>query len=284
MPVYNSERLLRRALDSVLAQDHAHFEVIVSDDGSQDATPQIVAEYAARDPRLRASAAPTHGGPLPNFQRVLDLAQGEFFMWAAHDDYREANYISALLRPLLADERLGLACAQFVKVTPAGKHISRHPFPDAAGEPVRRLRGLMRGSGAPWVYGLYRTAQLRPVFARVHRANLVWFWDHLVILNFLLNNQLTGVNDTTIYQVKTGFSAGVFRPKTLPAHLAFAARVLAQCFDILRRARLTPGQKLRLAPYLALYTEMQVFHVRRWAPAQRGLRAVRRRAQARKRA
>jgi glycosyltransferase involved in cell wall biosynthesis len=53
MPVRNGERFLREALDSTLAQTLTDFELIVVDDGSTDSTPAILAEAAARDPRVR---------------------------------------------------------------------------------------------------------------------------------------------------------------------------------------------------------------------------------------
>lgn len=53
MSVYNGERFLRPAIDSILAQTFAHFEFIILDDGSRDATQQIIADYAQRDSRVR---------------------------------------------------------------------------------------------------------------------------------------------------------------------------------------------------------------------------------------
>jgi len=53
MSVYNGERFLAAAIDSVLAQTHADYEFLILDDGSSDATPQILADYARRDPRIR---------------------------------------------------------------------------------------------------------------------------------------------------------------------------------------------------------------------------------------
>jgi len=53
LPVRNGQAYLAAAIASVLAQDHADFELLVVDDGSTDATPAILAEAAAADPRLR---------------------------------------------------------------------------------------------------------------------------------------------------------------------------------------------------------------------------------------
>src|SRR5438093_1030306 len=51
MPVYNGERFLRQAIDSVLAQTEPGYEPVVVDDGSTDGTPGILASYD--DPRVR---------------------------------------------------------------------------------------------------------------------------------------------------------------------------------------------------------------------------------------
>jgi len=53
MPVYNGEKYLREAIDSILAQTFADFEFIIVDDGSTDATSTILSEYAQKDSRIR---------------------------------------------------------------------------------------------------------------------------------------------------------------------------------------------------------------------------------------
>ncbi len=53
LPVYNGERYLRGALDSIFAQTFSDFELIAVDDCSTDTTPAILAEYAARHPNMQ---------------------------------------------------------------------------------------------------------------------------------------------------------------------------------------------------------------------------------------
>lgn len=98
MPVYNGEKYIRQALDSLLAQDYGHFELIISDNASTDGTPEICREYAARDSRIAYYRNQENMGAAWNFKRVLDLAAGEYFMWLPHD-YRllDANYLSTLI-------------------------------------------------------------------------------------------------------------------------------------------------------------------------------------------
>ena len=53
LPVYNGEATLEEALESLLAQTYANFEVIICDNASTDATREICERFVARDPRLR---------------------------------------------------------------------------------------------------------------------------------------------------------------------------------------------------------------------------------------
>ena len=62
VPVYNAERFLAKALDSILSQTFTDFELLLSDNASTDSTDAICREYAARDGRIRYSRNPTNLG------------------------------------------------------------------------------------------------------------------------------------------------------------------------------------------------------------------------------
>lgn len=93
MPVYNGEKDIRGALNCLLAQTFADFELIISDNGSTDCTGAICLEYAASDSRIRYLRQPDNRGVSFNLQFVLDEAQGEYFTWAACDDRRSVDYL-----------------------------------------------------------------------------------------------------------------------------------------------------------------------------------------------
>src|SRR3974377_119797 len=86
MPAYNSEKFICKALDSLLAQGYENFELIISDNASTDTTPQIIKDYADRDPRIRYFRQPKNQGQTWNYNFVLEQAQGDYFMWAQTDD------------------------------------------------------------------------------------------------------------------------------------------------------------------------------------------------------
>ncbi|MEW5977970.1 MAG: glycosyltransferase [Acidobacteriota bacterium] len=87
MPVYNGERYVGQALESLLGQTFADFELVISDNASSDSTRQICEELARRDTRVRYYYFSENiGGPL-NFSRVFGLCRGNYVKWATADDY-----------------------------------------------------------------------------------------------------------------------------------------------------------------------------------------------------
>lgn len=86
MPVYNGEKYIQDALNSLLEQTFSNFELIISDNCSTDGTAKICQEYALRDNRIIYHQQKTNIGAAANFGFVLDSACAPIFMWAAHDD------------------------------------------------------------------------------------------------------------------------------------------------------------------------------------------------------
>jgi glycosyltransferase involved in cell wall biosynthesis len=98
MPVRNGERFVREAIESVLAQDFSDFELIISDNASTDATPEIAAAYARADPRVAYHRLETNLGAAANYNRVFHMARGRYFKWAPHDDTIAPGFLTACLR------------------------------------------------------------------------------------------------------------------------------------------------------------------------------------------
>ena len=86
VPVYNGEKYLAQALESLLAQSYPHLEIIISDNGSTDRTEAICREFLTRDRRIQYYRSPTNRGAAWNFNRTVELATGDYFKWAAADD------------------------------------------------------------------------------------------------------------------------------------------------------------------------------------------------------
>jgi glycosyltransferase involved in cell wall biosynthesis len=124
MPVYNGEPFIREALDSLLTQTFTDFELIISDNGSTDATEAICKEYAAKDLRIRYVRHEENRGASANFWFVLNEAVGEYFMWAAADDRWDSEWIYKLL-PIVVDGS-SIAYGRLWTINECGHRIS-HP-------------------------------------------------------------------------------------------------------------------------------------------------------------
>ena len=86
MPVWNGESFIEETIKSLLMQTFRDFELIISDNASDDRTPTICRHYAERDRRIRYFRLQTNIGAAPNFNEVFRIARGRYFKWACHDD------------------------------------------------------------------------------------------------------------------------------------------------------------------------------------------------------
>lgn len=102
LPVFNGEAFLADAIRSLLAQTCADIELIIADNASTDRTGDICKAFAAGDSRIRYIRQEHNIGAAPNFKAALDAATGAYFMWAAHDDLWDADFVADAV-DLLAD-------------------------------------------------------------------------------------------------------------------------------------------------------------------------------------
>lgn len=87
MCTYNSEKTLVKALDSVLQQSFAEWEMIILDNGSTDATIQILQEYEKKDSRISCIYRDNNVGWCKGISICLERAQGKYMMFLGADDY-----------------------------------------------------------------------------------------------------------------------------------------------------------------------------------------------------
>ncbi len=260
MPVFNGETFIREAIDSILAQYYENFELIISDNASTDGTWEILGEYAKQDERIVLYRHNQNIGMMKNLRFVLTRARGKYFMWAAHDDLWDKNYVSELLKILMENNNYEVSCPKVIKILPDKSVLSTHEFPCLNGYgTIRRIRKTMFSVQGAWFYALFRTHKLSLVFDKVVSTGLTWACDPLLLLEFLLDQEIAGTNHTAFYQRKTYLSAKKYKPQSLPARIKFVSIIFGYTFRTLFKARLSLCQKLYFIPLLLLYLEYQVF-------------------------
>lgn len=90
VPVYNSEKYLKRCVDSILKQTYQNLELILVDDGSPDDSPKICDDYALQDSRVKVIHQSNSGVAVAR-NTGIDLASGDYFTFVDSDDYIDSR-------------------------------------------------------------------------------------------------------------------------------------------------------------------------------------------------
>lgn len=200
MPVYNGERFIRDALNSLLAQTFTDFELIISDNASTDATGSICRDYAKQDSRIRYIRQHENLGVLPNFQFVLNEARGEYFMWAACDDQWFSNWIEQLQGALVKTGG-GASFGQVIPIDEYSQpicHVATVSLFKFYGTPlIRKVRYFLAYEGAGKAnvfYSLFRKCVLEDL------SLLGYAYDYHVIFDLLNKTEVSSVYGVSLYK------------------------------------------------------------------------------------
>ncbi len=99
MPTYDHAAFIQRAIDSLLAQTLADWELVIVDDGSPDGTRDVVAPYLD-DPRITYHRLPHNHGLGAALNYALDRARSEMIAYLPSDDVYYAEHLATLVRLL----------------------------------------------------------------------------------------------------------------------------------------------------------------------------------------
>jgi glycosyltransferase involved in cell wall biosynthesis len=164
LPTYNGVRFLETTLESLIYQDLDDYEIVISDNGSTDGTDAIGRRWAAH-PRVRFERVPVNQGAAWNYNRVLALARGPYFKWAADDDLCRPSFLSRCVDELEASPRAVLAWPQTILIDEDDCEsglIDDDNLDTRQSDPAARLARLLKNR-VEWhpVFGLIRTDFLK---------------------------------------------------------------------------------------------------------------------------
>ena len=123
LPVYNGEKYLAGAIESLLSQDYTNIEIILCDNASTDNTSQICQLYQQKDARIHYVQNKTNIGAANNFNRTFTLSKGELFMWAAYDDLWDQTYIRKCVEKLNQFPNAVICLTECAIIDETGKFI-----------------------------------------------------------------------------------------------------------------------------------------------------------------
>lgn len=129
MTTFRTGERVSAAIESLLNQSYRNLEIIVVDDASGDATPDIVAALACRDARVRLVRLPVNGGTYLAKSIGLQLAHGEFVTCHDSDDWSHPVKIERQVQPLLGDSSLVATTSQLIRMQDDGVFYARSVYP-----------------------------------------------------------------------------------------------------------------------------------------------------------
>jgi len=161
LPTFNREKLLRRAVEALLAQNYPALELVISDNCSPDGTEAFCRALAAREPRVKYHRQSKNMGATANYLEVQRRATGEYYMNMADDDTPATNYVSECVAALESDPTLAIVLGT--------------PLMTQGDEVVKEgaKTNLLQESGADRVCAYYRTVEENVAFLGVMRASVL---------------------------------------------------------------------------------------------------------------
>ncbi len=165
LPVYNGERFLSEALDSVLGQTYEDFELIISDNASTDDTEAICHRYEKQDSRIRYFRQPRNIGLSPNHNFVVEQGRGELFKWASYDDLYARTLLERCIEALDEHPRHILAHSWTAMINSDDEVTKPYIYGLSTGsaDVTERFTSMLYDRGGDDLYGVIRTSVLHQV-------------------------------------------------------------------------------------------------------------------------
>lgn len=164
MPVYNGERWLRAAVESMLAQTRRDFVLVIADNASTDGTAAVARELAAADARIRYHRNETNVGVFRNYDMAFSLTRSTWFKWASCNDLCAPGFLEACIGALESTPGALLACSRTTLFTtdPSDGEPYAHDLDLREADPVTRFRRILSETRLNNAFnGVYRAEALR---------------------------------------------------------------------------------------------------------------------------
>ena len=261
MPNRNHAHYLPRALEAMLAQTWPKLEIIVVDDASTDASLDVIADYAKRDPRVLSLALKEHHGINRAVNPALAIARGEFIHVAGADDFVEPVFLERCVAEMNSHPKAGLSFSDPTEFHEQGQRAIRFPLylseQPVHYDPVSMVdlfkRNYFHISANT---GLYRTAAFRE--AGGYMPELHWLSDWFVTLVVALRHGACYLPEQLTYVTIRGDSYSASNLRDSKAQRPLLERVLkllaqpayADVAPRMRQAGLIPEYQLRTLIWL----------------------------------
>jgi glycosyltransferase involved in cell wall biosynthesis len=206
MPVYNCEKYVGKAIESILAQSFSNFEFIIINDRSIDASRVIISSYT--DDRIRIYDNETNLGVAQSLNKAISYAGGEFIAVMHADDISLPHRFETQLKYLKSHHDIGV-CGSYIKIIGNGENnIVKHPtahddivctllFQNPLCHPSIMMRKAILEKHSLLYDKIFDGAEDYDIWIRISRYCKLANIDKVLLHYRIHNNQITIVHSTT---------------------------------------------------------------------------------------
>jgi len=171
VPVFNTEKYIEKAVQSVLQQTFDDFELIIVDDASTDNTYAICKALAETDPRIRLYKNEANLGMMPNWNKALEYIRGAYWAKLDGDDWWDRDFLLDCYSVISKDQAVGMVCGRYIcidgqdKLIPGTEYMLPPAFRNKKTDFLWRVKRGVHGMFVPALAqqgnGLIRTQFIR---------------------------------------------------------------------------------------------------------------------------
>ena len=151
MPAYNTELYIAQAIESIIAQTHTNWELLIADDGSKDNTKAIIAQYNY-DSRIKTFHNEKNIGYHNTCNKLLALCKGDYLTFLDADDYCPNNRLRLQLQAFENNPNLGMVGTSYEAVDMEGNFIHYKKKPTSYAEVLATMPNENAFCGATMMF------------------------------------------------------------------------------------------------------------------------------------
>lgn len=133
LPVYNGEKYLATAIDSILAQSYENWELILVNDCSTDNSLLLMEKYAGEDARIRIVNNKENLKLPRSLNAGFAEAKGKYYTWTSDDNLLKPDMLATFVAVMEKEENLGLVYSNYTGIDEAGKETGLYEMPEPEG-------------------------------------------------------------------------------------------------------------------------------------------------------
>jgi glycosyltransferase involved in cell wall biosynthesis len=270
---HNGAAFVGETLDSVLGQTYPSVEHVLVDDGSADATTDILRAYADRDPeRITVIERTDTAGPTLRRNEALDAANGTYLAWLDHDDVWLPEKLERQVAVLEREPEAGLVFTQWELFDNASGTVLERSHIAEGGDTLRRL--FVEGCFVASSTVLWRRDTMERRGLRFRDSHPSWGDDHFLWLGLALDSEGVLVDDvlTRLRRHGANESVRLARENMYPHSIELLDEFLETYPEA--RSRIGNARRLGIAHHHALAAIYELQRGRRARAASFALRAA----------